>query len=369
MLGAHYNVTEVMEERELLERCNEQAMIGHWYADLVKGTLFWSTEVKRILGVPPDYVPDVEGSFEFFDDAYKDKLASTFKHTSETGTPYDLTMRMVRLDGVKKWVRAVGIPKMMEGTCIAMYGTFQDINERVSRELERARTLKKVEGQNTRLQNFAHIVSHNLRSHVSGFEGVLNLVMEEKDEASKQSLLHMLQDGVMNLKTTLNDLQEVVQINIEEDMVKVWMPLKNEIQKVFESLKTVAEEAGLTLVNEVDSEQRVFAYPAYLRSVLLNFTTNAIKYLSPEKDSYFKVYVQNTSDKTVISFEDNGLGIDLDRHSKSIFNLFKTFHNHPDSRGVGLFITKNQVEMMGGNLSVKSTVHQGSTFIVELPFE
>ena len=63
-----------------------------------------------------------------------------------------------------------------------------------------------------------------------------------------------------------------------------------------------------------------------------------------------------------MEIEDNGLGINLEKHGKKLFGMYKTFHKHKDSRGIGLFITKNQIEAMGGRIDVKSQVGVGTTF-------
>ena len=62
--------------------------------------------------------------------------------------------------------------------------------------------------------------------------------------------------------------------------------------------------------------------------------------------------------------KDNGSGIDLDLHGNKLFGMYKKFHDHPDANGIGLFITKNQVEALGGNILIKSTPGIGSTFTI-----
>lgn len=64
----------------------------------------------------------------------------------------------------------------------------------------------------------------------------------------------------------------------------------------------------------------------------------------------------------ILSVMDNGLGIDLSKHKNSLFGMYKTFHKHQNSRGIGLFITKNQIEAMGGSIEVFSEVDKGTTF-------
>ena len=63
-----------------------------------------------------------------------------------------------------------------------------------------------------------------------------------------------------------------------------------------------------------------------------------------------------------VSFQDNGQGIDLERHGSKIFGMYKTFHRHKDAKGIGLFITKNQIESMHGKIEVESAVNEGTTF-------
>jgi sensor histidine kinase regulating citrate/malate metabolism len=65
-----------------------------------------------------------------------------------------------------------------------------------------------------------------------------------------------------------------------------------------------------------------------------------------------------------LKFQDNGLGIDLEKHGSKIFGLNKTFHKHPEAKGIGLFIIKNQIESLGGNITVESEVNKGTTFTI-----
>jgi sensor histidine kinase regulating citrate/malate metabolism len=74
-------------------------------------------------------------------------------------------------------------------------------------------------------------------------------------------------------------------------------------------------------------------------------------------------------DFVVLDIKDNGLGIDLKKHKAKLFGMYKTFHNNKEARGIGLFITKNQVEAMGGKIEVESTVNKGTTFKIYMKHE
>jgi signal transduction histidine kinase len=69
-------------------------------------------------------------------------------------------------------------------------------------------------------------------------------------------------------------------------------------------------------------------------------------------------------DDLILTFKDNGIGIDLVRNKDKIFGLYQRFHNHPDSKGLGLYLVKSQVEAMGGTITVSSVVDKGTTFTI-----
>ncbi|RZL06168.1 MAG: ATP-binding protein, partial [Hymenobacter sp.] len=99
-------------------------------------------------------------------------------------------------------------------------------------------------------------------------------------------------------------------------------------------------------------------------SILLNLLSNAIKYRSPTRPAFIRLLARQELGAVVLAVQDNGLGIDLVKNQAKLFGMYKTFHDNEDARGVGLFITKNQVEAMAGTISVESNVDVGTTFTV-----
>jgi signal transduction histidine kinase len=101
-----------------------------------------------------------------------------------------------------------------------------------------------------------------------------------------------------------------------------------------------------------------------MESILLNLLSNALKYKQPERQPHVKFITRNTNGSVILEVSDNGLGINLDRYGHQVFKLRKTFHQHPDGRGIGLFMIKNQIEAMGGKIKVNSVEGEGSTFVI-----
>jgi len=106
-------------------------------------------------------------------------------------------------------------------------------------------------------------------------------------------------------------------------------------------------------------------YPSiYLESILMNLLNNALKYSAPERSPVIEARTFWNNGNLMFEIKDNGRGINLDKHSQNIFKLYKTFHKHPDSKGLGLYMTKNQIEAMGGKIFVESKECEGTKFII-----
>jgi PAS domain S-box-containing protein len=277
--------------------------------------------------------------------------------------------RMRHKNGSWVWVLDHGkiFSWTQEGRPHAALGTRQDISTRKNAESEIRGLLTVAKDQNERLRNFAYIVSHNLRSHAGGLSMLIDLIAEESPEFTENELFGHFKNGVNNLSETIQHLTEVVQINLSAREKNIAIPLSEVVTRTIQSLMPISQKNGVTIKNQVGADLSVLALPAYLESVVMNFLSNAIKYKSEKRPGLIEVTAKNVGNMVQIDFKDNGQGIDLKRHGEKLFRLYHTFHKHEDSRGVGLFITKNQIEAMGGKVTVSSTVDVGTTFSVFLP--
>ena len=247
-------------------------------------------------------------------------------------------------------------------------GVAADISPLEKARKELGLLLKLTREQNERLQNFAHIVTHNLRSHSGGISGMIELIQAEYEEIYSNEYVQLLQKGADNLQETIEHLTEMVKDSFakKEDFREI--NLKNAVDRNRDSVISAANKNGVKIINDADEGLNQKVIPAYLDSIIMNFLTNAVKYSDPQKDSVVRVYTDKSdNDTTLIAFEDNGLGIDLEKHGDKLFGIYNTFHNHDDSRGVGLYTTKSQIESMGGSVEVESEPGRGTTFKVFLP--
>jgi PAS domain S-box-containing protein len=235
-----------------------------------------------------------------------------------------------------------------------------------SKEEELKHILKLTQSQNDRLKNFAHIVSHNLRSHSSNIQSLMSLMIEERPELKEDELAVMMQQSSENLLETISHLSEVAIMNVKENEPFTKIDLSDICNKAIKNVSALAINSNVSIVSHINKDIFIDGIPAYLDSIFLNFLTNGIKYKSNDKDSFVKINSELLNNFVLVSIEDNGLGIDLKRHGSKLFGMYKTFHKNSDARGIGLFITKNQIEAMGGKIEVESEVGKGTTFKIYL---
>jgi PAS domain S-box-containing protein len=231
---------------------------------------------------------------------------------------------------------------------------------------EEKRHIQIIQDQNNRLINFAHIVSHNLRSHSGNIQVLTDLALQEEDQQEQKTLLTMLNQSASNLLATLSDLNEIVKIQEgSNDHIKE-MNLRLEVLRVIDILSGFIKQSDARLTIDIAEDIVVHFNPAYLESVFMNLITNSIRYRDQERPLLIKITAEKTSFNTIIIFSDNGIGIDLELYGTKLFGMQKTFHGNGDARGVGLFLVKNQVEAMGGKIFAESVPGVGTTFTLQL---
>jgi len=239
-----------------------------------------------------------------------------------------------------------------------------DITSRIEAE-KRLKTLVNVtKEQNESLMNFAHIVSHNLRSHSSNMSMLTKFMAQEKNAGERENIEIMLRKAADSLNETVQHLNEVVLVRTGTLEKMRSISLISTLESVVDTIGALVKEKNAKYEFDISKTHYVNAVPAYLESILLNLFTNSLKYSSPQRVPEIKISSKIKTEYIEVRFSDNGQGINLDRHGEKIFGMYKTFHRHKDAKGIGLFITKNQIESMYGSIAVESELDVGTTFIL-----
>ncbi|HZY79048.1 MAG TPA: PAS domain S-box protein [Cyclobacteriaceae bacterium] len=285
---------------------------------------------------------------------------------SSHGIAYPATFRLRRKSGDYIWLEGVITNLMNDEHVKGVISNFRDVTERKANEHQREKITLDLVERNKNLEQYAYIVSHNLRAPVANILGISNLLeMSELTDTDRQQSLEHLFSSARKLDEVIRDLNLILQMrqNIGEKKQEVNLEaMVGEVMSGMTSIDinkvTISTDFKVPLVSTVKS---------YLYSIFYNLISNSIKYSREGVGAIIRISSDLAGDRVRLCFADNGMGIDLDAHGESIFGLYKRFHHgHAEGKGIGLFMTKTQVETLGGRISIKSEVNQGTEFIVEL---
>lgn len=264
------------------------------------------------------------------------------------------------------WVRFSMIPIFNNEGIISHWISIQrDITDEKKLETEKEHLIRELTQNNKDLKQFSYITSHNLRAPLSNLIGLLNLIEDIPIENEElKEILTGFTKSTHLLNETINDLVKVIIIKDNPSMQKEEVSLQEVFENVFSQLSFQIELYKPIIKLNFEKVPVLITNKAYIESILLNLLTNSIKYKSENRKLKIYIAAEQIDHKAILTFKDNGIGIDLERNRDKVFGLYQRFHNYPDSKGLGLYLVKSQVETMGGTISVDSEVNKGTTFTI-----
>ncbi|WP_343695371.1 PAS domain-containing protein [Flavobacterium sp.] len=368
------DITELKDKEEKLRISEERfqfaldaSTVGIWDWDMVTNNVFYSSLSLKILELESaDIFDDPERWDKIVHPDDLPKYYSDIREHFDNKIPYyENYHRVMTSSGNYKWIldRGKVIKRDENGKPLRVIGTHTDISAQKEKELELLKTMKLYSDQNSRLLNFSHIVSHNLNTQAGNIKSILDFIDADGDKETVTEMLEHLRTVSNDLNETISNLTQIVKTQSNINIAVVPLKLCEYIEKTISTIKGYDNHKKITIINNVPQYLTINFNPAYLESVLLNFTTNAIKYAHPDREPVivFDFGIEPEGYKS-LKITDNGLGIDLKVYGDLLFGMYKTFHKHEDARGIGLYITKNQIEAMKGTVSVESEVGVGTSF-------
>ncbi len=309
-------------------------------------------------------------SLKFFDFVHPDDLERTRNADSHVLAGNALTTFENRYrckDGSYRWLLWSSSPDVNRKLT---YASAIDITERKrsEEELQRSKTSLEVvalelQEQNQQLDDFAHIISHNMRSPIGNISALISLLNQNSSKEDYQLIYRKLTDVSKNLKETMNELMETLKVKKNTDVERVEIRFQEMLDKVVQSLQGEIIQTGTVIQSDFKSPLICYS-KTYLESIFQNLISNAIKYKAKFRTPEIVVTTIQLESAIEMRISDNGLGIDMKRYGDKIFGLHKTFHEHKEARGVGLFLVKTQIEALGGSIHIESEVDKGTTFII-----
>jgi two-component system sensor histidine kinase/response regulator len=314
----------------------------------------------------------------------KTQLA-TLRAAMQDGKPVELELLNYRKDGRPFWNEMHVVPVIdADGNrthCIALQRDVTD-RKRVENEIQRyARELKQNNhalgvaassaNESTELKSrFLANMSHEIRTPMNGIIGMVDLLLTTQLSGEQLEYAHAVRQSANSLLVVINDILDISRIEagkLELDCSAFHMP--HLVAEAIAPLAVTANGKGLALKCEIlgDIHENIIGDPTRIRQVITNLVGNAIKFTETGHVNVSVQRLESTSDSVSIkmSIADSGVGIPADQLAR-LFHRFSQADN-PLARkqagsGLGLSISRQLVEMMGGSIGVETEAGIGSTF-------
>ncbi|MEJ7645340.1 MAG: PAS domain S-box protein [Chryseolinea sp.] len=257
-------------------------------------------------------------------------------------------------------------PIWEKGEVIGLSCFAYDITKQKEDENEKARITSDLRQRYADLEQFSFIVSHNLRAPVANILGIANLLKNNyvnKDEAPM--IQGYLFDAVSQLDNVITDLNQILQVKRERNEQRDMIVFEELVRDITSSIPDMIEKDNVKIITNFSAADRMRCIKSFLQSIFYNLISNAIKYARLGLSPVINIASEKEAGKLILKFKDNGVGIDLQQHGPNLFKLYRRFHLDVAGKGLGLFMVKTQVEMVGGKITVDSKVNVGTEFRIE----
>ncbi|WP_342645206.1 ATP-binding protein [Mucilaginibacter sp. CSA2-8R] len=346
---------------------NKITKAGSWEIDARSRVLTLSKEAAEILELPLLPAADIDSLIRTVIPEHRPIMERTLNDCINIGKPCNVELQVRTGSKNTFWVKVSSFTTVDEyGKVQLVRGIIQNIDQVKRRETELLASFEFADHQNKRLQNFAYMVSHNLRSHANNLQYLVRLYQESEEPDEQKEIFKHIFAISNSLNTTIEHLNQIVKIESDIKQERQRTDIESLLKNVLNALDSNIQSADAQVHYDFTACPSIMYIPAYLESIFHNLLTNSLKYRDPERKVVISCYSKEENGNVYLIFEDNGTGIDLERYGKKLFGMYQTFHKNTDSKGIGLFLTRNQIEAMGGSIEVESTLNEGTKFTIRL---
>jgi signal transduction histidine kinase len=225
---------------------------------------------------------------------------------------------------------------------------------------------EQLEKVNAELDRFVYSASHELRAPISTMLGLIGLIEHSAPGKDSAQVVEMMKSRLERLDNVIRDILDYSQ-NSRMELVSEPIDLKKLIDHCFTSIDYLNTIDKIRFQVEIEEELSFCTDRKRLQVVIGNLLSNAFKYHNlSQSDPYVKISSTRNGETVLLTVTDNGSGISPDYLDK-IFNMYFRGTNTPEGTGLGLYIVKEIINTMGGNIEVQSELRKGSTFRIRLP--
>lgn len=401
IVGSARNISERKKLEEKMKELSRRykmatsaAGIGVWKLNLENDELIWDEYMLEIYEIDSDDEYGYESWAEHIYYKDREETSQKFKQAVENNEIFDHEFRIKNDSGMIKYIKAFGRPVLDDqGNATEVIGVNYEITQREKalkklEEYSKELKLKNVELEQARdkareasraKSEFLSTMSHEIRTPMNSIIGMAELLQDTDLSEQQKKYVNIFQNAGESLLTLINDILDLSKIEAGRvEIEKKEFNLVNTVGNVAEMISVRAYKKGLEMPLRISSEvpECVIGDPERLRQILINLLGNAVKFtetgqvfLDLKIDANFS---EGEKKKVIFAVKDTGIGI-AEEKQKNIFNSFTQADASSTRKyggtGLGLTISKQLVELMDGEIWLKSSPELGSTFYFSLPFE
>jgi light-regulated signal transduction histidine kinase (bacteriophytochrome) len=244
----------------------------------------------------------------------------------------------------------------------------REITSRKQQESEKMKLIHTLTKSNKDLEDFAYIVSHNLRAPVARMGGLMQIFNEnDATDPMNKFVFENLAKSAKELDEITHDLNAIVSVRSHTQEEKRHIALSTIFEEVKKSLQHELDLINAKVSFDFSAANELYAVKSYMYNIFRNLLVNSIKYRQLAQSLEVKVWTERKGTCVYLYFQDNGSGIDLEKNRQKVFGLYNRFHQHIKGKGIGLHIIKAQIEVMNCKINVKSEVNNGTCFDICFP--
>ncbi len=350
-----------------LQLATKSADLGIWEWDVLSNRLKWDEGMYQLYHFEDlEQEPSYDSCVSRLHPEDKGYVFEQIQLALDGKIKYDIGFRVVDQQNRVYDLRATGIVEWNDSRVpLRMIGVSWDITKQKSTAREREQIIKEMSKRNAELEQFSYIISHNLRSPVANIIGASTVMYDlELPAEDRLFLIKSVHQSALSLDNIIRDMNHILEIKDGNHMKEVVR-----FSKLVEEIRFITSD--LLLMNKFSIKydfsliDELFCVKPYLYSIFYNLISNSVKYSRKDVVSCITIKSEQLADKTILLFEDNGIGFNLDKNKDDVFGLYRRFHSNYPGKGMGLFMVKSQVEIIGGNVTVDSSENEGTTFRIE----
>lgn len=217
---------------------------------------------------------------------------------------------------------------------------------------------------NKYLDNFAHTIAHDMRAPVANLK-LAEQMLEVAPEEKKSTVFKNVQENIRNLDNTLKGLVQIIEFQDSKEAHQE-VDVEKTIKSILEQKEKQIEQQQATIKIISNTNKKINYVGGYIRSIALNMINNALRYSMPGRNLVLEINLDRNDEFFILTFRDNGIGIDLEKNNNKLFKPFQHFSDDETGMGIGLHIINNMVRRNGGSINVESELNKGTSFIVYL---